>query len=122
MPVAKPGGLSGGCPKKTEFPPASSVGTLLVAALYGDKGRVWGLGPCGGVGEFPGTYPRPNPCHLVPAGLSAHQATLPPGGPPTWTRLLRPPSAPSPITTCMPRSRYRVPHMCVPPQLPAAYP
>lgn len=45
----------------------------------------------------------------VPPGLSVHQATLPPEGPPTWTRLPRLPSAPSPITTCTPRSRYRIP-------------
>ncbi|XP_067168081.1 signal transducer and activator of transcription 5B isoform X1 [Apteryx mantelli] len=32
--------------------------------------------------------------------LSAPQATLPPEGPPTWTRLRRRPCAPSPITTC----------------------
>lgn len=45
----------------------------------------------------------------VPAGLSVHQATLALEGPPTWTRLPRPPSAPSLITTCIPRSRYRPP-------------
>lgn len=48
----------------------------------------------------------------VPTGSSAHQVILPPEGPPTWTRLPRPPSAPSPITTCMPRSRYRIPCLC----------
>lgn len=45
----------------------------------------------------------------VPTGLSVHQVILPLEGPPTWTRLPHPLSAPSPITTCMPRSKYCIP-------------
>lgn len=61
--------------------------------------------------ESPEREPVLCPCSRasIPAGLSTHRVILPREGPPTWTRLPRLPSAPSPITTCMPRSRYHIP-------------
>lgn len=85
--------------------------------------RVCTLPASGGAGQRWWEFPKHDatlgePCPLqrqhsptpIAAGLSAHQAILPPEGPPTWTRLPRLLSAPSPITTCTPRSRYCVPH------------